>query len=54
MQGADSERRARIEALVQYLCSPTCGGRASARPYLVAVSGRAMGGSGRGRVPGSK
>jgi hypothetical protein len=37
MPGPDSERRARIEALVRYLCSPTCAGRAPGTPEGVAA-----------------
>jgi Peptidase family M28 len=37
MPGPDSERRARIEALVRYLCSPACAGRAPGTPEGLAA-----------------
>jgi Peptidase family M28 len=37
MSGPDSKRRARVEALVRYLCSPTCAGRAPGTPEGIAA-----------------
>lgn len=40
MQARPSQRRARIEALVRYLCSPACAGRAPGTPQGVAARTR--------------
>lgn len=40
MQGTSSRRRARVEALVDYLCSPECAGREPGTPEGIAARGR--------------